>query len=124
MLGVLGDAEERVSVAELMIELFTIAAPIGAVLALGGFAFGVWRGTRTAQRFGVIAAMIGAVFALSSATISAVFKLPPAYLFVPGACLISIAAGLVCAFRIKNVAVGAIVAAAVPFALAAMLASL
>ena len=107
-----------------MIELFTIAAPVGAILALGGFALGVWLGPRTAQRVGVIAALIGAVLVLSSVAISSVIAVRAAYLFVPGACLISLAAGLVCAFRIKSVVAGAVVAAAVPFALVAILASL
>ena len=117
----MGDAEERVSVAVVIWDLLTTVAPIGAVLSLAGFAFGRWRGA-IAQRAGPVAA-VALVVVAGAANATNFGSLAP-YLFVPGACLFAIAFGLMCAFRVRNAAIGAVLAAFVPFAFVAFLAAI
>jgi hypothetical protein len=120
----MGDAEERVSVAVVIWDLLTTVAPIGAVLSLAGFAFGRWRGA-IAQRAGPVAAVVAAALvAVAGAANATNFGSLAPYLFVPGACLFAIAFGLMCAFRVRNAAIGAVLAAFVPFAFVAFLAAI
>jgi hypothetical protein len=124
-LVVLGDAEERVSAADVIWDLLTTVAPIGAVLSLGGFGFGRWRGRTIAQRAGLIVAVVAVTFVvLAAAANTTDFGNLAPYLFVPGACLLAIASGLTCAFRVRNAVVGAFLAASIPFVFVAFLASI